>query len=268
MTTPTRLPDFLIAGTYRAGTTAMYHALGQHPDVFMAPNKEPRYFTERLDRGPGWYASLFTGAGPDQRIGEASPDYLYRRAGERIAATLPGVRVVLLLREPIARATSHYWMRHNNGIEARSFAEVVEAELGGVPDLYVGPGRYAEQLEDLAAWIPRASIHLELFESFSADPAAVYVRVCRFLQITADRMPADLHIPVNAQRSFRSPRLRRLARSWPKPARSAIGRVNTKAFVPPPLDPAIRERLRAHYAEHTQRLARDWIDPGTAWDPS
>lgn len=264
--TRARLPDFLIVGAPRSGTSSLNHYLRQHPDVFMSARKEPRFFTENLSRGLDWYAPLFTGARPDQQVGEASPDYLWRRAGVTIHDHLPEVKAIALLREPVSRAWSHYWMRRSRGLEVRPFGAIVEAELAGDVDLYVTPGRYAEQLEDLATFIPAASIHVESFESLRDQPAETFARICRFVGVDDAFAPTDLGRAVNAQQGFRSVWVRNRSRHLPPIIRSALGKLNAKAFTPPTIDAVSESLLRAYYAPLNAQLTSLWLDVGSAWE--
>jgi len=262
-----RLPDFLIVGAPRSGTSSLNHYLRQHPDVFMSARKEPRFFTENLSRGLDWYAPLFTGARPDQQVGEASPDYLWRRAGVTIHDHLPEVKAIALLREPVSRAWSHYWMRRSRGLEGRSFDEILDAELAGAEDLYVTPGRYAGQLDDLAGHLGREAVHVELFESLRDQPRETYARICAFLDVDPSRVPADIGRTVNDQQGFRSVWLRNRSRGLPPVLRKPLGRLNAKSFTPPLIDEATARRLREHFAPLTAQLkTQGWIDVGTAWN--
>lgn len=261
-----RLPDFLVVGAPRSGTSWLNNTLRAHPAVFMSPRKEPRFFTENLARGVDWYAQLFEDADPDQQAGEASPDYLWRRAGAEIADVLTDFKAIALLREPVSRAWSHYWMRRTRGLESRSFETIVEAELSGDVDLYVTPGRYAEQLDDLVRYTTANRIHVELFGSIRDDPAGTYARICRFLGVDDAVSPENLGRQVNAQQGFRSIWLRNASRSFPPFIRKPLGRMNAKAFTPPAIDPGLAERLRAHYAASNEQLRERWIDVGRAWD--
>ncbi len=101
---PTRLPDFLIIGAMRSGTTSLYRYLGAHPEVFMTP-KELQFFTEHFSRGLDWYRRQFVTAGHRSVLGEATADYLARESAmQRIAHTLPTVKMIASLRNPVDRS--------------------------------------------------------------------------------------------------------------------------------------------------------------------
>ncbi|MGH2726565.1 MAG: sulfotransferase domain-containing protein, partial [Actinomycetota bacterium] len=123
-----QLPNFLILGAMKAGTTSLAYWLGEHPDVFLAPGKELFFFNvpQRWELGVDWYRSQFAGSEGKIARGEATPGYLgHPQAAERIAATLPDVRLIALLRHPADRAYSQYWHNRATGTETRTFARMV-----------------------------------------------------------------------------------------------------------------------------------------------
>ena len=110
------LPNFLIIGAAKCGTTSLYYQLKQHPQVFMPDTKEPTFFSERergqWKRGLEWYESLFAARNNEIALGEASTSYskasAYEDAPRLIAATIPEVRLIYLIRDPIAQILSNY----------------------------------------------------------------------------------------------------------------------------------------------------------------
>jgi hypothetical protein len=108
---PGRLPNFLIVGAMKSGTTSLARYLGAHPQAYVAPEKEINFFERGYvwNRGVDWYASRFEGAGDALAVGEASPSYMYwPTAIERMASVVPDARLIALLRDPVERAYSHY----------------------------------------------------------------------------------------------------------------------------------------------------------------
>jgi hypothetical protein len=113
------LPNFLVIGAAKGGTTSLYHYLRQHPDIYMSPMKEPNCFTDedqlfgkRSVRSRSEYDRLFDGVRDEHAIGEATPRYLNAFGGVgRIQADLPGVRFIATLRQPADRGYSAYLMR-------------------------------------------------------------------------------------------------------------------------------------------------------------
>src|SRR5438874_9396950 len=129
-----RLPDFIIGGAPRSGTTWLYHLLDRHPDVYMAApvTPEPKFFlVDRLyEKGLAYYASQwFAGAGNSRLAGEKSTDYLESgAAAKRIARDLPRVKLVFILREPVDRAYSNYLWTRMNGLETEDFQTALRLE--------------------------------------------------------------------------------------------------------------------------------------------
>jgi hypothetical protein len=274
-------PAFLIIGAQRAGTTSLYTYLRRHPDVSgprnAAPSvhwpKELHFFDENFWRGADWYRAFFP-LEARQRVtrllgrnlvpGEGTPYYMFHPAvPERVAATIPDVRLIALLRNPVERAYSHYQLMAKTGREKLSFEEALEAEpkrLAGLEDAlmaerpqfsteghrrhqhhrhraYVGRGLYADQLERWLAHFPREQLLVLRSEDFLARPGEGYAQVFDFLGLR----PWTVH--------DYEPR-------------------NIGAYAP--IDPELRARLEARFAEPNARLARllgrdfEWGPPGSA----
>lgn len=201
------LPNFLILGAQKAGTTALYAYLRWHPQVTGPSFKEVSFFDRHYARGERWYRAHF----PARRrpaIGEASPSYLlHPLAPERVAALLPDARLIVLLRNPIDRAFSHYQHEVALGREPLSFEDAVAAEderlRGEVERMladpayfshawwnytYVARGRYAEQIERWYAAFPRERLLVLFTEELAGEPGATYRRVLEFLGIGAHEL--------------------------------------------------------------------------------
>ena len=211
------LPNFLIIGTKRGGTTSLWNWLLSHPAVvpmFPASQqiKSSHYFDNNYWRGLDWYRSHFPTEAQMARVerrlstrpvtGEASPYYMFHPAAPaRIAADLPEAKIIVLLRDPVARAYSNYWERRGSGAEPLStFEQALDAEprrLQGQAERlladakyysfshdnhsYLARGRYLEQL---AAWLdrwPRDQLLIVKSEDLFAQPHAVFVTVLAFL---------------------------------------------------------------------------------------
>ena len=217
------LPDFIVIGAQRAGTTSLFYHLRLHPDVRRPLSrdgsvfwpKELHFFDEHYERGLDWYRRFFPLAaarkvarlrGRDLVAGEATPYYLFHPAvPERVAASLPNVRLIALLRDPIERAYSHYQLMRRTGREKLSFADAVAAEerrltnWGLTEDedvktasgdrvhhhhrhrAYLSRGLYAEQLERWYEHFPREQLMVIRTEDFASRPAEIYADVLRFL---------------------------------------------------------------------------------------
>lgn len=283
MSTP---PDFLILGAQKAGTTALYHFLGQHDDLFLPGLKEPHFFsyvgTEARPTGPGrdsmivrdpeTYAALFASARRGQLRGEASPSYLYvPRAAHEIHRRAPDVRMVAILRQPVDRAYSNYLHAVRAGREdAGSFEEAIDREPQRIREgwgplwHYLGKGFYDEQIARFHDLFARDALLVILHEDLKADPVATIQRVFRHLGVD-DGFAPDVHAVHNASRVPRGPLARALARGYaavpghvrerlvPHRLRHAVrDRVLSS---PPPLDPELRRAvLDAHFSTSIDRL--------------
>src|SRR5680860_1100775 len=149
-----QLPTFLIAGGMRCGTTSLNAYLREHPEVSVGQPKEVHFFDQNYERGIDWYLQHFPGSDNSKAVGEATPAYLYYpEIAERIATTLPDVRILVLLRDPVDRAHSHYWHNRSVGREKLNFADAIASEpkrLDRSPEYrarysYVDRGRYGAQ---------------------------------------------------------------------------------------------------------------------------
>ena len=196
------LPDFLILGAQKAGTTALYAYLRWHPQITGPSFKEVSFFDRHYARGERWYRAHL----PIRRsalVGEATPGYLFHPlAPERVARMLPHARLIALLRNPVDRAFSHYQHEVALGREELSFEEALAREdermEGEVERMlrdpayfshawwnytYAARGRYAEQLERWFAAFPREQLLVLLTDDLAADTAGTYRRVLDFLRV-------------------------------------------------------------------------------------
>jgi hypothetical protein len=221
VTSPYRvLPDFLIIGAQKSGTTSLYHYLAQHPDMIAALRKEVHYFDQYYERGPAWYRSFFPSrpamarhqreSGHQALTGEATPYYLFHPGvPDRVRQILPAIKLIVLLRDPVARAYSHFHHEAARGREALSFADAVEAEerrIGGECERllagtraqsvqhrhfsYVARGFYADQIENWYRSYDRSHFLFLKSEELYADPAAVLEATRRFLGLREFRWPS------------------------------------------------------------------------------
>ncbi|HEV7657217.1 MAG TPA: sulfotransferase domain-containing protein [Mycobacteriales bacterium] len=207
-------PSFLIVGAQRCGTTSMYKTLSQHPMVLPAVlHKGAHYFDTGYGHGPAWYRGHFpllasarrAAPAPDRLpiTGESSPYYLFHPlAGKRIENDLPGVKLLVLLRDPVERAYSAHTHETARGFETEPFSKALELEpvrLAGeeaklIADptyqshshqhhAYVTRGRYAAQLARLAGLFGRDRMHVVDSQRFFTDPEPVFDEVVDFLGI-------------------------------------------------------------------------------------
>jgi hypothetical protein len=249
------LPDFLIIGTKRGGTTSLWNYLLEHPLVprlFPGWNtKSAHYFEENFGRGEAWYRSHFPTVrqraavqrrhGGPTRVGEAAPLYMFHPlAAQRVAGLMPDVRLIVLLRNPVERAYSHWKERRTEGKEPLDFAAALAAEerrtAGERERLIADPGYVSEAydwwtyrergryLEHLTPWLDRFTTEQILVlasETFYREPAATYAGVLDFLGL-----------PPHQPRAFEVHNSRRSSA----------------------MDPGLRAELSAYFAPHNAAL--------------
>ncbi len=286
-----RRPDLFIVGAPKCGTTALYTYLRRHPEVYMAPIKEPHFFGSDLpfaDRRPvseAEYLGYFRDARPHhRRVGEASVWYLYStRAAAEIRAYSPDARIVIMLRNPVDMMYSLHSQRRFTGIEdIADFAAALRAEPDrrrgvGLPrrgmlhgGLYRAIASYPDQVARYLDAFGRDRVHVVLFDDLRADTAAAYAAVVAFLGLTA---VADTELGV--ENPNRRPRFALAARTLAdpprvvvrvahallsRPTRVALVRrlrdLNSRVAARPPLAPALRRHLQEELRPEIDALGR------------
>jgi uncharacterized protein YifE (UPF0438 family) len=203
--TSATVPDFIIVGAQKSGTTSLHHILDHHPRIFI-PKDEIYFFDiddiqqhydffiylknqqrwtyfdyeQEFDHYFEWYTAHFAAAQAGQLIGEDSTTYLASPvAPERIAKLLPSAKILMMLRDPVARAYSHYW----HLVESRRAVYTFEETLQYQPENILQRGRYKRQIEHFMAHIPTTQIKVILFEHFIQNIQSVTDEVCDFLGV-------------------------------------------------------------------------------------
>lgn len=204
------LPDFIIVGAPRCGTTSLYHYLRQHPDVFMSTPKEPEYFsgTGPVNTLPE-YEALFGEADAYQAVGEASVCYLHSpQACTRIKETIPDARLIAILRDPAVRAYSHYNMMVAHGaIPNRPYLKVLEeARRQGDYD-YTGipTSRYAGPLQRYFDCFGKDQFRVYLHRDYKQDPRGTVRSIFDYIGVDSTYVPGTerrynkTHLPKSDQ---------------------------------------------------------------------
>lgn len=201
--------DFIIIGAQKAGTTSLFRYLQPHPEFYLLPEKEAPFFSNDSKYALGWarYLQEHFADAPEARLwGKATPDYMADpRVPERMAALLPEIKLIALLREPVGRAYSHYLMSVRKGIEDRSFAEAVARQLE--PDAleearthptptnsYVVRGEYVRILVPFFERYGAAQIRLFLTNELEEDAYNVVRRIFEFLEVESSFIPPNLDV--------------------------------------------------------------------------
>lgn len=250
------MPNFLIVGAAKSGTSSLDRYLGQHPDIFIPPKKEAHFFSipdfppkfqgpgdegmnEETIRSQEAYERLFEGAGSARAVGESSAFYLYYPGtAKQIFAANPHMKIVMILREPVSRAYSAYMHNIRDDRETLSFEEALKEEphrkrLDYEPMwLYRELGLYSEQIQRYLDVFGSEQVRIVLYDDFSADAQKVVSDVCAFLGVRTD-IAMDTGLRHNESGVPKSRALFNFI-SKPNPVKELI-----KPFIPP----TVRERL-------------------------
>ena len=185
------MPNFLVIGAPKAGTTTLYQYLNQHPQVYMSPIKEPRFFCNDIKSiDLNNYSALFKGVTSEIAIGEASPQYLFNPiAPEQIHHYLPNAKLIAILRDPAERAYSdyimrHYLMRRRTKVPGSNEQEIV-AEVAKITQdgWIVNTGYYSTLLQRYFDLFEREKIRVYLFEDLKSNPDALMADIFQFIGV-------------------------------------------------------------------------------------
>jgi hypothetical protein len=235
------LPDTMIIGAMKSGTSSLHYYLTQHPRVIAPLRKEVHYFDLNHARGEAWYRANFGRADEAGVNIDSSPYYLFHpQAPQRAHALVPQARLIVLLRDPVRRAYSHYWHERDKGRESLSFEDAIAAEperiardherlaSGGISHSkshqyfsYLARGRYAEQIEHWLRVYPREQLLVLRFEDLVREPLPVLNHTLDWLGLASMQG----------------------ARLEPR---------NTRRY--PPVEPATAARLQEYFAPHNAAL--------------
>jgi len=276
-------PDFVIAGAAKCGTSALFHYLRQHPDVFMPELKEPGFFSTDMPGGIAAldeYLALFARAPRHALTGEGSTRYVYSHVAiEHLIAHNPRVKVIVMLRNPVdaARSQHGYAYRYRHEAEADFERAWRMQELRGrsaashpVDYDYRATYLYAAQVRRVIRHVPAEQRLFLIYEEFFADPATHYARVLEFLGLPP--LALAQFAVVNAAESVRSAGLERLARRPPgwlralyRPVQpflaraqlnptTLLGRLNWSRQPKGALHPEFRAELEQYFAADVAEL--------------
>jgi hypothetical protein len=206
------LPNAIVIGAQKCGTTSLHYYLGRHPQVRMSREKELDFFVAEGNwpRGIEWYKSNFQGTA--KVYGESSPSYtnfpIYRQASERMAAVAPNARLIYLVRDPVERMVSHYMHEVSEGAEPRP----VEAAFETLEDnAYVTRSRYFMQLEQYLGRFPDSHILVVAAEDLRDHRRQALQHIFRFLEVddqfTSTEFSRYLHSSTYQRRPTRIGRL-------------------------------------------------------------
>jgi hypothetical protein len=257
------LPDFIIIGTQRGGTTSLYYYLVEYAGVAPAQHKEVHFFDDHFQQGMRWYRAQFPTAAQKYLTehagrrrfltGESSPYYLFDpRIPARVRAALPDIKLIVLLRNPVDRAYSHHWLSTHEGHETLPFEQAIRKEeerLRGEQEkmladdhyesynhrhyAYLSRGIYADQLQNWLQVFPAEQFLILKSEDLYQNPVSITKQVLEFLGL-----PPSI---LNTTREF-------------KQYREPMPKGYKNSAKPPKMDPELRKELAAYFRPHNQRL--------------
>jgi hypothetical protein len=273
------LPNFLIIGAMKSGTTSVYGHLKEHPDVFMPAHKEPEFFSDETvwKKGVSWYESLFNGRSTEKAVGEASTGYAkypaFPYAAERIAKLLPDVKLIYVIRSPIERIYSHYVHNYYAGREMRNLNEAVLED-----EHYIQVSRYYMQIEHYLKYFPRENLKVVILDDLKTEPLAVMQDIYQFLGVDSSFIPKTINEKKHQSKNKQgrenslmkkikklpfyhsiSSRLSEQTKSWLNPF------LRKYVQVPEKLSGETRERLVEKLKQDVEQLSEYLVRDLTVW---
>ena len=273
------LPNFIMIGVAKAGTTSFFHYLDQHPQIYMCPIKATNFFGYEDARNWKWmeegdppllrnfpvrtfeeYEASFAGASSEIAIGEVSPQYFRcPTAAQRIHDNIPNVKLIVSLRNPADRAFSGFLMRTRRGDAVKGFYEELSPQSSHVKE-----GFYYRRLKRYLDIFPKDRIKIYLFEEFRKEPARIVADLYEFLGVTTNFVPdtSTRHNPAGIPKIrllnqlFFHPTLINIAKSViPENIQGMAKRVQQQNLRAAPKLPAeLRAELLNHYREDILKL--------------
>ncbi len=261
------LPDFIIIGGMKCGTTSLYHYLSLHPEVGMSDIKEVDYFIaeNNYDKGVSWYESRFKGTA--NIFGEASPNYskahFFKGVPGRIHDLLPDMRLIYLVRDPIERIISHYTHNIAEGREQRSINEAL-ADLND--NHYAMCSRYFWQLEHYLQYYPREQILVLKSSDLRINRKKTLQRVFRFLRVDDSFYTPDFEHQKHAtgkkrkkgktaRRILESPVIKTLKGFIPDALKDPVKKATRPEVKKPNIKPHLKKKLQNYFSSDIQELA-------------
>lgn len=237
------LPDFLVIGAQKGGTTSLYRYLAEHPDIDPSLfRKEINYFEKRYKRGEFWYRSNFPEQDDKKLFYEASTNYLYHPlVPERIHKVLPNIKAIALLRNPIERAYSHYQHQVRTGEEKLSFEDAIDQEekrLAGEEERiisnpgyfsynhrnfsYLNRGLYLKQIQAWHKFFPKEQVLILCSENFRAETQYYLDQVFNFLNVSTYQITVSKKYHVGNYTDKISPEMRNKLKDYFHPHNQAL----------------------------------------------
>ena len=267
-------PNFFIVGAPRAGTTSLYEYLKNCENVFMSPIKETYFFSPNVNmnlilskpvKDQKDYQKLFHNVKTEKAIGEATPSYLWDPdSAKLIHEKIPKARIIIMLRNPIDRAFSHYLWLVSLGKENLSFSEAIKKSLSAKPDFsgrIIDGGMYSNQIQRYLDEFDQKQIKIIIFEEFLKNPKLIVEDILNFLDI--DSNPPEIFKAFNsyveprgklAKSMIQNKFLQKLGTSLPQTIASQATKILDKKAVKPKMSESNMKILKNIYSEDVKNL--------------
>lgn len=267
------LPDFVIGGAQKSGTTGLHHVMRRHPDVFVPARPQEIHFfdvDDNLKEGKSGLAAHFEGAPPQAIKAQTCPIYLFHpKVADRAARLIPGVSWVFILRDPVQRAYSHYWHQVKRGVESLTFEESIRQECERIRTddsswrafSYAARGFYAGQLSRFIAAFGWECIYVMFLEEWAEEPWRELERLQSFLGLTqypvyklTERERNEARRPRSywLQRTLASERSNLFFKS--RRLRKGLYYLNTKGYAYPPMSNEAKHMLEEQFRPANEEL--------------
>lgn len=275
-----KAPNFLCIGAPKCGTTTLYKVLQQHPEIFLADFKEPHFFDNPANyaNGKEWYINTYFKSAKDYKVvGDFTPSYLYETAAHQRMKECLGedIKLIMLLRNPVDRAYSHYLHSQRDAFETAPFEKALEQEEELLAQInlekeyvkklkysYRSEGLYAQQITSLLEVFPKAQMRCYIFEKdFVTDKSEMVSNILSFLEV--ENLPLELNMQTNAASVARIKGLKKFMKretlisklakkiipsfEYRQQIRNFIQERNNKVQKPIALRPEVRKKLYERY---------------------
>jgi len=273
------LPNFLIVGAQRCGTTYLYGLLKQHPEIFLPDGKEVHFFDQKhsndIVTNFDKYNMLFKSVKKEIAIGEITPSYMYVKWVPKLIRSYNGkMKIIFLLRNPIDRSYSHYWFNISEGREFLSFKQALKKEPDRIAirhqDMliysYISRGFYIEQINRFLSYFPPEKMMFILSEEFFKNPKIHLKNICEFLRVSKTfQYNLDVHknrmeIPKYSAIERYLIRINQYTSDWKYAALIKKSTNNIRKFIPkidyryPPMKRITREYLKEIFYSSNKKL--------------
>ena len=274
-----KLPDFLVLGGMRCGSTTLYNALKHHPGLFLPEQKELHFFDDRNDELGNdieVYKRVFSTATNDQLCAEVTPDYLScLQSFQGIKNTFHDLKCVVILREPIARAISHYRLSVAAGFEVLSIDDAFQQEkerlknrneIADIYHSYLERSQYLDGLQRYASVFGKRAIHVMFLEELNQDPYQSLNKLCEFLGINtfSHEQATKLTRPTNTSEGLLSMQHSQLFKLKNKVLRLLAPALSQQKPTQLALNDKSRQKLEAHFFEQNRLLSK-WLERDLPW---